>query len=111
LSPAEVEERELKKRKRQIKTKISDKQLAIASSMASPLQSDMASSQQDRNTPDRHEGSKEVKNANFSVDYLLHDASPTNALSPCSLTEMTPQSVSSISEVGTPVKVEVGENF
>ena len=71
MSPAEVEERELKKRKRQIKTKISDKQLAIASSMASPLQSDMASSQQDRNTPDRHEGSKEVKNANFSVDYLL----------------------------------------
>jgi len=108
LSPAEVEERELKKRKRQIKTsKISDKQLALTSS----LQSEMTSSQQDRKTPDRHEGSKEVKNGNFSVDYLLHDASPTNALSPCSLTEMTPQSVSSILEVGTPVKVEVSENI
>ena len=48
---------------------------------------------------------------NQSNSLIQHDASPTNALSPCSLTEMTPQSVSSISEVGTPVKVEVGENF
>ena len=71
MSPAEVEEREQKKRKRQIKTKISDKQLAITSSMTSPLQLEMTSSQQDRNSPDRHEGLKEVKNANFSVDYLL----------------------------------------
>ena len=71
MSPAEVEERELKKRKRQIKTKLSDKQLALASSVPPSLQSEITTSQQIQHTPDRHEGSKEIKNANFSVDYLL----------------------------------------